>query len=96
MTRRPTGGIGLDKDTVEDFKKAVPTQHQMVVVSNRNLIQYFAKFGQSESDGDSIDLEFVDSLLSRGANINCTDKYGQTLLHEVIIIEINTAKEMIV
>ncbi|KAL5020931.1 hypothetical protein ScPMuIL_000086 [Solemya velum] len=30
-----------------------------------------------------IDLDYVEALLQRGANVNCADKYGQTLLHEV-------------
>ena len=55
----------------------------MSSASSRALLQYFAKLGQSDKDGDTVDLDFVETLLRSGANINCTDKHGQTLLHEV-------------
>lgn len=48
----------------------------------RGLIMYFAKLGNFEGD-DNIDLEFVDSLLRGGADINFSDRHGQTPLHEI-------------
>ncbi|XP_041358930.1 transient receptor potential cation channel subfamily V member 3-like isoform X1 [Gigantopelta aegis] len=56
---------------------------KMCVASNQALIQYFAKLGQSCDENETINLEFVDTLIRSGANVNCTDKYGQTVLHEV-------------
>ena len=50
---------------------------------NRNLIEYFAKLGTSANEDAEISLEFVDEIVKGGADINCTDKYGQTVLHEV-------------
>ena len=50
---------------------------------NRSLIQYFAKLGRSKKDDEVVDLDYVEQMLSNGADINCADKYGQTLLHEV-------------
>ncbi|XP_052775718.1 uncharacterized protein LOC128213734 isoform X3 [Mya arenaria] len=79
------GALGLD-DIHEDFvsgkDKLFGNKKTMSSASNRALMQYFAKLGRSESD-EFIDLEFVESLLQNGADINCTDKHGQTLLHEV-------------
>ncbi|KAL3868439.1 hypothetical protein ACJMK2_041246, partial [Sinanodonta woodiana] len=51
--------------------------------SNRALIEYFAKLGHSKNEDEVIDLDFVDTLLEKGADIRCTDRHGQTLLHEV-------------
>ena len=50
---------------------------------NRNLIEYFARLGQSKDDTECINLEYVESLLHNGAKVDCTDKYGQTVFHEV-------------
>ncbi|ESO84661.1 hypothetical protein LOTGIDRAFT_168525 [Lottia gigantea] len=55
----------------------------MAVASNRALMQYFAKLGQANHDDEYVNLDFIESLLNSGANINCMDKYGQTILHEV-------------
>ena len=55
----------------------------MSLASNRALMQYFAKLGRSDKD-EVVDLDFVENLLLSGADINCTDKHGQTLLHEVL------------
>lgn len=87
--RGTIGGLGLD-DIHDDFvsgdqklfgdKAASKT---MSSASNRALLQYFAKLGKSQKDDEVVDLDFVETLINSGANINCTDKHGQTLLHEV-------------
>ncbi|XP_076824504.1 uncharacterized protein LOC143470330 isoform X2 [Clavelina lepadiformis] len=46
---------------------------------NKQLISYFVKLAKK----DEIDLKYVDKLLHDGADINCRDKHGQGLLHEV-------------
>ncbi|XP_067678848.1 uncharacterized protein [Haliotis asinina] len=86
-----TGGIGLDdihnefatpgSETIRSVGKGHKEQ-MMSIASNRALIQYFAKLGQSSED-EMLNLDFVDHLLRSGADINCCDKYGQTILHEV-------------
>ncbi|ELU06894.1 hypothetical protein CAPTEDRAFT_184604 [Capitella teleta] len=89
--RRKTGGIGLDYEvgsTSSDSPDGAPdrldkTQKEMVIACNRNLIEYFARLGQSKDESECINLEFVESLLNSGARIDCTDKYGQTIFHEV-------------
>ena len=50
--------------------------------SSSGLLNYFEKLGHSP-EGEIIDLEFIDSLLRVGADINVTDIYGQTIMHEV-------------
>ena len=55
----------------------------MAINSNRALIQHFAKMADAPHEEAKIDLNFVESLIRNGADINTTDKYGQTVLHEV-------------
>ena len=52
-------------------------------VRNHALIHYIAKLAVSNHDNDTFDFAFVQSLLKNGADINATDKYGQTVFHEV-------------
>ncbi|XP_046327907.2 transient receptor potential cation channel subfamily V member 5-like isoform X4 [Haliotis rufescens] len=91
-TEKPkTSGIGLDdihneyatpgSETIRSVSKGHKEQ-MMSIASNRALIQYFAKLGQSQED-EMLNLDFVDHLLKSGADINCCDKFGQTILHEV-------------
>ena len=49
---------------------------------SRGLLIYFAKLASSPED-ELIDVDFIDSLLRGGADINVTDRYGQTIMHEV-------------
>ncbi|XP_006812556.2 uncharacterized protein LOC102805363 [Saccoglossus kowalevskii] len=46
---------------------------------NEELILYFKDLPPEEN----VSLERVESFLGRGTNVNCTDKYGQTVMHEV-------------
>ena len=50
--------------------------------SSSGLLNYFQKLSISSKE-EEIDLEFIDSLLRVGADINVCDIYGQTLMHEV-------------
>eukprot|EP00794_Sanderia_malayensis_P014412 gene14412-15918_t len=53
------------------------------IASSKGLILYFAKLATSRDEDETIDLQFVYSLLQGGADINFTDKHGQTILHEI-------------
>ena len=74
-------GQGLDDIDAVFLKKG--SSRKNTAASNRALIQYFAKLGQSSQSDEELDLEFVEGLLEQGADINCTDKFGQTIFHEV-------------
>ena len=50
--------------------------------SSSGLLNYFQKLSHSP-EGELIDLEFIDSLLRVGADVNVTDIYGQTIMHEI-------------
>ena len=53
------------------------------LASCRALIVYFSKLAKSRDDDETVDLDFVDSLLQNGADINFSDKHGQTVMHEI-------------
>lgn len=89
-TDRPkVGGLGLE--TEADTK--IPPANLSTVRSkrekdrlqtlSRNLIEYFARLGRSTDPNICVDLDYIESLIQGGASLNCTDKYGQTVLHEV-------------
>ena len=86
IDRRKTGGMGLEYDIVHSDKlkdQADGVKRQMMAAQNRNLIEYFARLGTTDKD-EAINLEYLESLIKSGASIDCTDKYGQTVFHEVI------------
>lgn len=88
IDRRRTGGIGLDYEIgkIDDVDGHSGSNKHMLLAHNRNLIEYFARICQSQDPCECIDLEYIASLLNSGANINCTDKYGQSVFHEVRIM----------
>lgn len=53
------------------------------LASCRALVVYFSKLAKTKDEEEMIDLNFVDSLLENGADINFSDKHGQTVLHEI-------------
>ena len=52
-------------------------------VRNHALIHYLATLANSNSTKDTFDFDFVESLLKNGADVNSTDKTGQTIFHEI-------------
>ena len=50
---------------------------------NQGLLKYVAKLSSSPNLEDSLDLEYIKSLIREGASVNTCDRFGQTLLHEV-------------
>ncbi|GFO19273.1 transient receptor potential cation channel subfamily v member 1-like isoform x2 [Plakobranchus ocellatus] len=71
------------KEVVSPKGKLAKKDFDMAAASNRALLQYFAELGQSTKEDEFINLDFVHTLVASGADINCTDKHGQTVLHEV-------------
>ncbi|OAF72092.1 hypothetical protein A3Q56_00136 [Intoshia linei] len=74
-------GLSLFGEMNFDFKN-VGTQKEIIISQSRNLIEYFSRLSSKESDNEQLNLEFVESLIRNGADINCSDKYGQTVMHE--------------
>ena len=58
-------------------------QRTPVKVRNHALLHYFANLANSNDPSDTMDYDFVESLLKNGASINTADKHGQTVFHEV-------------
>lgn len=76
-----TSPIGtLDSDLEEGF--TVDKKKNKKAAGSRALIIYFAKMARKGST-ETIDYRFLDSLFKGGANVNVTDKHGQTVLHEI-------------
>ena len=73
---RFSGSFGETQESKQSFKK-------IATANNRALIIYFSKLASSSSTSDEIDLDFVEGLIKNGADINVTDKHGQTVFHEV-------------
>lgn len=57
--------------------------HEAQNVRNHALIHYLATLANSNKTDDTFDFDFVESLLENGADVNSTDKTGQTVFHEV-------------
>ncbi|XP_043095711.1 ankyrin repeat and protein kinase domain-containing protein 1-like [Puntigrus tetrazona] len=69
-------GLATDEDTVDGQKK---TEIQL----NRRLLDHFRDLADSNKDTDEVDLQFLNDVLTNGADPNSADKYGQTALHEI-------------
>ena len=52
-------------------------------VRNHALIHYLASLANSNNNDDIFDFDFVQSLIENGADVNSTDRSGQTIFHEV-------------
>ena len=85
------GSLGLDDVHEKHIHEPIFGEKQSVKKTltsamNRSLIQYFAKIGRSKKENEVVDLDYVEQMLTSGADINCSDKHGQTVLHEVCIL----------
>ena len=72
------GGLGGPSGGDNTLRKRKNTY-----IKSKELITYFAQLARSKNPNDTIDLKLVEKLIKNGANINVTDKYGQTVMHEV-------------
>nr|AOR07029.1 transient receptor potential channel-like protein [Saccoglossus kowalevskii] len=75
--RVPSGAKGGQLD------EYIPEDYTSRSNANRALISYFAALAKSDKEDDLIDLEFVENMLDNNADVRCTDKHGQSILHEV-------------
>ncbi|XP_065663254.1 uncharacterized protein LOC100208925 isoform X1 [Hydra vulgaris] len=72
------GSLDSDMDDIE-FDE---TNNSLSKAGCKGLLMYFSKLGHSTEDS-SIDIDFVESLLRGGADINFSDKHGQCAMHEI-------------
>ena len=73
----------LDSDVESVGESDVEPGADNSLASSKGLILYFAKLATSRDEDETVDLQFVYSLLQGGADINFTDKHGQSILHEI-------------
>jgi len=66
----------------DDLDEAASKKGTKIAAASRALIIYFSKMARKGST-ERIDYRFLDSLFKGGADVNVTDKHGQTVLHEV-------------
>lgn len=49
---------------------------------SKSLLIYFAKLANT-SNNETVDYDFLSSLINSGAQVNVSDKHGQSVMHEV-------------
>ncbi|KAJ8033013.1 Serine/threonine-protein phosphatase 6 regulatory ankyrin repeat subunit C [Holothuria leucospilota] len=71
--------------TMRGIDNSVETGLSRSSQCNKELISYFCNLANLDDTDTEVqlDLEYVDGLIQRGASVNCTDRYGQSILHEV-------------
>ncbi|XP_054456669.1 transient receptor potential channel pyrexia-like [Anoplopoma fimbria] len=50
---------------------------------NKKLLNHFRQLAATNQDTDQVDFDFLDKVISEGADPNSSDRYGQTILHEI-------------
>ena len=71
------------------YMKPMPAVNQgeqihPAIAASRALIIYFAQLAKASLEREQeLDFDFIEGLLGEGADVNFTDRYGQTVLHEV-------------
>lgn len=97
--------LGHDRLAMYDtnaYMKPMPTVNKgepvnPAIAASRALIIYFAKLARASIEHEQeLDFEFIQGLLGEGADVNFTDRHGQTVLHEVARIwHVDVAKFII-
>ncbi|KAM7385949.1 hypothetical protein PAMP_001988 [Pampus punctatissimus] len=72
---------GLAEDNEEQRDETDTTNKNQQL--NKKLLDHFRHLAASDQDTDQVDLQFVDEVISDGADPNSSDRYGQTVLHEI-------------
>ncbi|XP_030011253.1 transient receptor potential channel pyrexia [Sphaeramia orbicularis] len=74
---------GLADDDDDKDEPDTPINKNQNQNLNKQLLNHFRHLASTDQDTDQVDLEFLDQLISDGADPNSCDRYGQTVLHEV-------------
>jgi len=80
MTRPDDSPKGLDEYLPHCPEKVADIND---LAGSEVLIVYVAKLGQMQ--GSTMDLNYLETLIKTGANVNYTDAHGQSVLHEVAL-----------
>ncbi|CAK6981687.1 transient receptor potential channel pyrexia [Scomber scombrus] len=73
---------GLAEEQDEEQRDEPDNTNKKLQLS-KNLLDHFRHLAATNQDSDQVDFQFVDELISDGADPNCSDRYGQTVLHEI-------------
>ncbi|XP_020501810.2 transient receptor potential cation channel subfamily A member 1 isoform X1 [Labrus bergylta] len=74
---------GLAEDDEGDKEQRDETDTSKNQQLNRKLLNHFRQLAASNYDSDQVDLQFLDEVISDGADPNSCDRYGQTIMHEI-------------
>ncbi|XP_041645596.1 transient receptor potential cation channel subfamily A member 1 [Cheilinus undulatus] len=74
-------GLAEDDESDEKQRDEIDTSKNQHL--NRKLLNHFRHLAFTNQDTDQVDLQFVDEVISDGADPNSSDRYGQTILHEI-------------
>ncbi|CAJ1066637.1 hypothetical protein NQZ68_029674 [Xyrichtys novacula] len=74
-------GLAEGDESDEEQKDETDTSknHQL----NKQLLDHFRQLAANNQDTDQVDLQFLDEVISNGADPNSCDRYGQTIQHEI-------------
>ncbi|KAL0964344.1 hypothetical protein UPYG_G00322550 [Umbra pygmaea] len=68
-------GLAWDEDVIDGTQKCGHL--------NKRLLDHFRDLAASNQDNDEVDLRYLNDVIADGADPNSTDRYGQTVLHEI-------------
>ncbi|XP_066553163.1 transient receptor potential cation channel subfamily V member 5 isoform X2 [Amia ocellicauda] len=57
--------------------------HSRTDFLNKKLLDHFRSLAASNANSDQVDLQFLERVITDGADVNSADRYGQTVLHEI-------------
>ena len=84
MINNVTGILDEDIDGYgTDSKLNTDEANQRINMKSKELINYFVSLAKNKDKEKTVDLDLIEGLLMDGADPNKSDKYGQTVLHEV-------------
>ncbi|XP_023263394.1 transient receptor potential cation channel subfamily V member 5-like [Seriola lalandi dorsalis] len=75
-------GLAKDDEGDEEQRDETDTSNKNQQL-NRKLLDHFRHLAATNQDTDQVDLGLLDDVISEGADPNSSDRYGQTVLHEI-------------
>ena len=83
LVRESFGFLEEEFDGYDGSKQSMDEIAKKSHVKSKELIRYFISLSKSKKDDSKVELDYVETLIEDGADLNWPDKHGQTVLHEV-------------